>query len=62
VSPAAWEILERVLAVLFVAGFFYYYVAGVHYEDRAMSRLVALALLLSLVMAGVFLVRLILLL
>jgi len=50
------------LAVLFVAGFFYYHVLGVHYEDRAMSRLAALALLLSLVMAGVFLVRLILLL
>jgi hypothetical protein len=62
VSPAAWEVLERVLAVLFVAGFFYYHVLGVHYEDRAMSRLAALALLLSLVMAGVFLVRLILLL
>ena len=61
-SPAAWEVLELVLAVLFVAGFFYYYVLGVHYEDRAMSRLAALALLLSLVMAGVFLVRLILLL
>jgi hypothetical protein len=61
VGPAAWEVLERVLAVLFVAGFFYYYVVGVHYEDRAMSRLAALALLLSLVMAGVFLVRLILL-
>ena len=60
-SPAAWEVLELVLAVLFVAGFFYYYVLGVHYEDRAMSRLAALALLLSLVMAGVFLVRLILL-
>ena len=61
-GPAAWEILELVLAVLFVAGFFYYYVLGVHYEDRAMSRLAALAILLSLVMAGVFLVRLILLL
>jgi len=60
VSPAAWEVLELVLAVLFVAGFFYYYVLGVHYEDRAMSRLAALALLLSLVMAGVFLVRLVL--
>ena len=59
-SPAAWEVLELVLAMLFMAGFFYYYVLGVHYEDRAMSRLAALALLLSLVMAGVFLVRLIL--
>ena len=60
-SQAAWEVLELVLAVLFAAGFFYYYVLGVHYEDRAMSRLAALALLLSLVMAGVYLVRLILL-
>ena len=59
-SPAAWEVLELVLAVLFMAGFFYYYVAGVHFEDRAMSRLAALALLLSLVMAVVLLVRLIL--
>ena len=59
-SPAVWGVLELVLAVLFMAGFFYYYVLGVHYEDRAMSRLAALALLLSLVMAGVFLARLIL--
>ena len=48
-SPAAWEVLELVLAVLFMAGFFYYYVAGVHFEDRAMSRLAALAFLCSAV-------------
>jgi hypothetical protein len=57
VSPAAWEVLELVLAVLFVAGFFYYYVLGVHYEDRAMSRLAALAFGLSAVVAVVLLVR-----
>ena len=56
-SPAAWKVLELVLAVLFVAGFFYYYVLGVHYEDRAMSRLAALAFLLSAVVAVVLLVR-----
>jgi heme/copper-type cytochrome/quinol oxidase subunit 1 len=61
VSPAAWEVLELVLAMLFVAGFFYYYVLGVHYEDRAMSRLAALAFLLSAVVAVVLLVRIFLL-
>ena len=61
-SAGAWNALDLAPCVLFVAGSFYYYAAGVHFEDRAMSRLAALALLLSLVMAGVFLVRLILLL
>jgi hypothetical protein len=46
------------LCAPFAAGSFYYYVSGVHFEDRAMSRP---ALLLFLVFFGgalVFLVRL----
>ena len=57
-SPTARDALNLVLCALFAAGFFYYYVSGVHFEDRAMSRP---ALLLCLVFVGgavVFLVRL----
>ena len=56
-SPAAWEVLELVLAVLFMAGFFYYYVLGVHYEDRARSRSAALAFLVCGALAVRMLVR-----
>jgi hypothetical protein len=45
------------LALLFAVGFFYYYVAGVHFEDRAMSRSAALAFLVFFAAAVVFLVR-----
>jgi hypothetical protein len=48
------------LALLFAVGFFYYYVAGVHFEDRAMSRSAALAFLAFAVAAVVFLVRILL--
>ena len=43
--------------LLFMAGFFYFYVAGVHYEDRALSRIAAVAVLAAAVMAVVILVR-----
>jgi hypothetical protein len=57
VSPGAWDALNLALCALFAAGSFYYYVAGVHFEDRAMSRSAGLAFLVFLVAAVVFLVR-----
>jgi hypothetical protein len=57
VSPAARDSLDLALCVLFAAGSFYYYVAGVHFKDRAMSRSAALAFLLFFAAAVVFLVR-----
>jgi hypothetical protein len=57
VSPTAWNTLDLVLALLFMVGFFYYYVAGVHFEDRAMSRSAALAFLVFFVVAVVFFAR-----
>ena len=59
-SPTAWNTLDLVLALLFMVGFFYYYVAGVHFEDRAMSRSAALAFLVFGAAAVVFLVRILL--
>ena len=44
-SRGAWDALDLVLAVLFAGGFFYYYVVGVHFQDRALSRASALAFL-----------------
>ena len=44
-------------ALLFMAGFFYFYVAGVHHRERPLSRAAALAFLAAGVMAGVFLLR-----
>ena len=58
-SPVAWDALDLALCVLFAAGSFYYYVAGVHFEDRAMSRSAALAFLVFAVAAVVFFVRII---
>ena len=57
-SPGTWDVLDLVLCALFAAGSFYYYVSGVHFEDRAMSRAAALAFLVFFVAAVVFLVRL----
>ena len=57
-SPGAWDALDLVLCLLFAAGSFYYYVLGVHFEDRAMSRSAALAFLVFFAAAVVFLVRL----
>jgi hypothetical protein len=59
-SPGTRDALNLVLCVLFVAGFFYYYVAAVHFEDRAMSRPAAVACLISVAAAAVFLVRILL--
>ena len=57
-SPGAWDAIDLALCVLFAAGSFYYYVSGVHFEDRAMSRSAALAFLVFFAAAVVFLVRL----
>jgi hypothetical protein len=57
VSPAAWDAIDLVLCLLFAAGSFYYYVAGVHFEDRAMSRSAGLVFLVFFIAAMVFLVR-----
>ena len=59
-SPTAWDAIDLALCVLFAAGSFYYYVAGVHFEDRAMSRSAAVAFLVFFVAAVVFLVRVLL--
>ena len=59
-SPAAWDALDLVLCVLFAAGSFYYYVSGVHFEDRAMSRSAALVFLVFFGAAVVFFVRILL--
>ena len=56
-SPGARDALDLVLCLLFAAGSFYYYVAGVVDENRALSRSAALAFLVFLVGALVFLVR-----
>jgi hypothetical protein len=60
VSPGAWDAIDLVLCLLFAAGSFYYYVSGVHFEDRAMSRSAALAFLVFFAAAVVFSVRLLL--
>jgi len=49
-----------VAALFFAVGSFYYYVVGVHYGDRALSRLAALAFLIFGVAALVFFVRVVL--
>jgi len=36
-SPGAWDYLYLVLALLFMARFFYFYAFGVHFGDRALS-------------------------
>ena len=56
-SPGAWDAIDLVLCALFAAGSFYYYVSGVHFEDRAMSRSAGLLFLVFFAGALVFLVR-----
>ena len=56
-SPGARDALNLVLCLLFAAGSFYYYVSGVHFEDRAMSRSAGLLFLVFAVGALVFFVR-----
>lgn len=57
VSVGARNLIFLGAVLLFIAGFFYFYVAGVHYEDRALSRIAAVAVLAGAVMAVVILVR-----
>jgi len=57
VSAEAWDVLDLVLALLFAIGFFYYYVAGVVDRNRALSRASALAFVVFVAAAVVFLVR-----
>jgi len=59
VSTGTKDALFLGASLFFIAGFSYFIVVGVHYQDRALSRASAIAFLLSLVMAIVFLVRLI---
>ncbi len=56
-EPGSVYAFDFVLALLFVAGFFYFYVSGVHFEDRALSRSSALAFLVCLVVAAWRLVK-----
>jgi hypothetical protein len=57
VSAGAWDAFDLVAALLFAAGAFYYFVAGVHYEDRALSRAAALAFLVCAGVAAWMVVR-----
>ena len=59
-GKGAWNLADLALALLFMAGFFYYYVAGVVDENRALSRAAALAFLVCGVVAIVMLARTIL--
>jgi hypothetical protein len=59
VSPAAWNVLDLVLCLLFAGGFFYYYIAGVYYRDRALSRASALAFLVCGAIAVWMVVRIV---
>ena len=59
-SKGAWDALNLALCALFAAGSFYYFVAGVHFGDRAMSRSAALAFLVFSVAAVVFFARILL--
>ena len=56
-STGAFNAVILATALLFMIGFFYYYVVEVHYEDRALSRASALAFLVCTVVAVVMLVR-----
>ena len=56
-SKGAWDAIDLVLCLLFAAGSFYYYVAGVHFEDRAMSRSAGFLFLVFFIAAMVFFVR-----
>ena len=54
------DALNLALCVLFAAGAFYYYVSGVHFEDRAMSRSAGLLFVVFFAGAVVFLARILL--
>ncbi len=59
-STGTWEVVDLVAALLFAVASFYYFVAGVHFEDRALSRLAGLAFLIFAGAAVVFAVRILL--
>ena len=60
-SAEVWDALLLAAFLVFMAGFFYFAVVGVRHGERAISRsAAALAFLASLVMAGVFFMRLLL--
>ena len=57
VGAEAWNVLALVLALMFGAGSFYYYVAGVVEGRRPLSRLSALAFLVCCAAAVLMVVR-----
>ena len=59
-GPGAWDAIDLAPCALFAAGSFYYHAAGIHFGDRAMSRLAALLFLVFFAAAVVFSVRLLL--
>ena len=59
-GKGAWNLADLVLALLFMAGFFYYYVAGVVDKNRALSRAAALAFFVCGAIAIVMIARIIL--
>jgi hypothetical protein len=56
-SPTVWDVLDLVLAVLFAAGFFYFYAFGIHFQDRALSRASGFAFLVCAGVAAWMIVR-----
>ena len=56
-SVRMWDALTLVAALVFMVGFFYFYISGVHFEDRALSRSSALAFLVCGAVAVWMLVR-----
>jgi len=59
VSTGTKDALFLGASLIFIVGFSYFVVIGVHYQNRALSRASAIAFLLSCAMAIFFLVRLI---
>jgi hypothetical protein len=57
VSAETWNVVNLALALLFGAGFFYYYAAGVVEGRRPLSRLSALAFFVCCAVAVVMAVR-----
>jgi len=57
VGAGTWDVVDLVLALVFMAGFFYYYVAGVVDGNRALTRTAALAFIVCAIVAIVMLAR-----
>jgi hypothetical protein len=60
VVSGALAALLLVVTLFIMAGFFYLFIAGVHYKERLLSRAAALAFLAAGVLAVVLLVRVVL--